>query len=141
LTVQDQYGLEARGQWTVNVAGDSLPPVADAGQNLTANPMSSAELNGAQSSDPAGSSDTYLWTQLSGEPVSLSDPTSPTPTFTVPPDPNQSPLVFMLTVTDGVDQLSATAQCTVTILHAGPGFQTLRPGWSFSNAGGAAQNN
>ncbi|MGC9194859.1 MAG: PKD domain-containing protein [Syntrophobacteraceae bacterium] len=141
LIVQDQYGMEARGQWTVNVAGDSQPPVANAGANVTVNPMSTVELNGAGSSDPAGSSDTYLWTQLSGEPVSLSDPTSATPTFTASADPNQSPLVFMLTVTNGVDQLSATAQCTVTLKNTVPNFPSLRPSWSFASGGGGAQSN
>jgi hypothetical protein len=133
LVVQDQYGLEARGQWTVNVTGDSLPPVANAGANVTVNPMSTVELNGAGSTDPAGSSDTYLWTQLSGEPVSLSDPTSAAPTFTAPADPHQTPLVFMLTVTNSVDQLSGTAQCTVTLKNAGPNLQSLRPSWSFTS--------
>ena len=117
LSVRDQYGLKARGPWTVNVMGDYQPPVANAGANISAFPMSTVTLNGKGSSDPTGSPVTYRWTQISGMPVVLSDPRSPAPTFTAPAlsGVRESQLVFMLTVTSTVDQLSSTAKCTVTI--------------------------
>ena len=131
LSVQDQYGLEARGQWTVNVAVDYQPPVAEAGVNITAAPLSAVTLNGTGSSDPAGSSDTYRWTQISGVPVTLSNPGSPTPTFTAPTSTGHqaSQLVFMLTVTNSQDQLSSTSNCTVTVKSAGPSLPSLGPKW------------
>ena len=117
LNVVDQYGLEARGLWVVNVTGDYQPPAANAGANVTTAPMSSVTLNGAASTDPAGSSDTYRWTQVSGTPVTLSDPTSANPTFTAPTGTSSqgSQLVFQLSVTDTSNQLSSTAECTVSV--------------------------
>jgi hypothetical protein len=47
-------------------------------------------------------------------PVTLSDPSAATPVFTAPSDAGTD-LLFMLTVTDAASQLSATAECTVTI--------------------------
>ncbi|MDR3570565.1 MAG: hypothetical protein P4L43_21275 [Syntrophobacteraceae bacterium] len=141
LSVQDQYGLEARGLWTVNVVGDSQPPVANAGDNLSAVPMSTVTLKGTGSLDPTGSPDTYRWTQISGVPVTLSDPTSAAPTFTAPTwtTDQGAQLVFMLTVTNPVDQLSATAQCTVTVQNTSPVLASVRPNWSFASGFAAAK--
>ena len=134
LSVQDQYGLEARGQWTVNVVGDYQPPVATCGANISAVPMSTVTLDSTGSTDPAGSSDTYRWTQISGVPVTLSDPTSPAPTFTAPAwTGNQgSQLVFMVTVTNSVDQLSSTAQCTVSVRKTSPVAPGVGSKWTFA---------
>jgi hypothetical protein len=79
--------------------------------------MSSVTLNGSGSSDPVNSTDSYRWKQISGAPVTLSDPTAQTPVFTAPAysDAESADLLFMLTVTDATDQLSATAKCAVTI--------------------------
>ena len=134
LSVQDQDGMEARGQWTVNVVGDYQPPVANAGANIIAVPMSTVTLDSTGSTDPAGSSDTYRWTQISGAPVTLSDPTSPAPTFTAPAwtDKQGSQLVFMLTVTNTLDQLSSTAQCTVSVLNTSPISPGVGSKWSFA---------
>ena len=132
LSVQDQYGLQARAQWTVNVVGDYQPPEANAGADITAAPMTTVTLNGTASSDPSGSSDTYRWTQISGVPVTLSDPTSTTPSFKAPSltgDQVSQP-VFMLTVTNSADQLSSTVTCTVTVETASSSSSSLKPSGS-----------
>ncbi len=122
LSVRDQYGLQARGQWTVSVVGDYEPPVADAGADIGTGPGRVVQLNGTGSQDLAGSSDTYRWTQISGVPVSLSDPTSGSPTFRAPDltRGQTSELVFMLTVRNSEDRLSSTSRCTVSVGNPQP---------------------
>lgn len=117
LRVTDHFGLASRDQCTVNVVNVDQPPFADAGQDQTAVTMSSVTLNGSGSSDPVNSTDSYRWKQISGVPVTLSDPTAQSPVFTAPAysDAQSADLLFMLTVTDANDQLSATAKCAVTV--------------------------
>ncbi|XOV87748.1 MAG: Ig-like domain-containing protein [Pseudomonadota bacterium] len=72
--------------------------------------------------DGSGSTDdseivSYLWTQVSGTPVELSDATSSSPTFTAPSFVNVTDaeeLVFELAVTDNLDQTGIT-EAFVTI--------------------------
>ncbi len=118
LQVTDQFGLTMRDQCTVNVVNAEQPPLANAGPNQTAAAMSSVTLDGSGSYDPVNATDSYRWKQISGAPVTLSDPTAETPVFTAPAyvDAQSSELLFMLTVTDASDQLSATAKCVVTIM-------------------------
>jgi hypothetical protein len=60
-------------------------PTADAGGDQTIivhdGNMITVTLNGAGSSDPDAQPLAYLWEQMSGPAVALSDPTSPTPTY------------------------------------------------------------
>ena len=63
---------------------------------------------------------TYAWTQQSGIPVTLSDPSAAKPTFTAPVvSTNGDTLVFQLTVTDS-GQLFSTATTRVTVVHQNP---------------------
>lgn len=57
-------------------------------------------LDGSNSSDPEAGPLAYAWTQIDGPTVTLSDPTSATPTFTTPQVVAPTKLVFDLTVTD-----------------------------------------
>lgn len=98
------------------VISANAPPVADAGTDITGvKPNQDVTLDGTASVDGDGDNITYLWTQISGLPVTLDDPTSPTPTFTVPPGKVEDPWVFELTVSDG----SETSTSTVTVYHQG----------------------
>ena len=46
---------------------------------------------------------TYSWTQISGDTVTLSDTSSPNPTFTAMPGMSDPVLIFELTVSDGIN--------------------------------------
>lgn len=62
----------------------SLDIVADAGPDRIVNENVRISLDGTGSYDPENQPIYYEWTQLSGEPVILSDVTSVTPSFTTP---------------------------------------------------------
>ncbi len=80
------------------------PPVADAGGNQDTVPGTLVTLDGTGSSDPNFDSLTFSWEQVFGPPVALSDPGSPSPTFTAPSDPDMETRTFEfdLTVSDGI---------------------------------------
>ncbi len=101
----------------VDVIVGNLPPVADAGAPQTVDGGSSVVLDASASSDPNGDPLTFLWEQLSGDPVSLSDPTAMMPSFTAP-IPKQT-LTFRVTVTDDSSDFD-TAITTVTIKNHQP---------------------
>ena len=95
------------------------PPVADAGIDQAVDTLSLVTLDGSLSSDPDGDLPlTYLWTQTAGPPVTLSDPTVVTPTFTAPGDPTV--LTFTLTVTDSLGLASAPDTVVITVTNQPP---------------------
>lgn len=80
------------------------PPVADAGEDQYVNEGSGVVLDGTGSYDEDGEDLVFAWSQIQGREVALSDPNSPTPTFTAPLITTSCEvLVFKLTVTDGID--------------------------------------
>ncbi|RJP86590.1 MAG: VWA domain-containing protein [Desulfobacteraceae bacterium] len=90
------------------------PPVANAGSDMSVNEGGLVTLNGSASSasTPDGQL-SFMWAQLSGTAVELSDPQSVSPVFTAPmTGPEGVNLVFELTVTDST---SSSASDTVTI--------------------------
>jgi hypothetical protein len=101
LTVTDVGGLQAVADTLVNVAGDNDFPIADAGDDQTADEKSTITLDGSGSGDPEGENLSYRWSQVAGPSVTLSDPAAEQPTFTAPNvTPNGVLLTFELTVTD-----------------------------------------
>lgn len=89
-------------------------PTADAGPNQTVDEGLSVNLNAMASSDDGTL--TYVWSQLSGTPVSLANNTLSVTSFTAP---NQASgiteeLVFQITVTDN-DGLMDTDQMSVFV--------------------------
>lgn len=101
LTVSDGIG-SATDTVTVLVQNVNHSPTANAGADQTKDEESLVILNGSASSDPDGDPLVYSWTQLSGPAVTLSDPSSPTPSFTAPAvTPEGATLIFELVVSDG----------------------------------------
>lgn len=103
------------------------PPVAFAAlQESSVSIGSTANLSGYNSSDPDNDTLTYSWSQVSGPSVTLSDATSPVPSFTVPAGADTTPLVFSLIVNDGtVDSAADTISITAQISQGGLSFKTV----------------
>ncbi|MBI5526142.1 MAG: hypothetical protein HY897_07385 [Deltaproteobacteria bacterium] len=87
---------------TVRVwAGEGFQaPVADAGNEFTAAPGSTAHLDGTRSSVDPRRAAAFRWEQTGGIAVTLSDPASAAPTFTAPKI--YDTLTFQLSVSDGI---------------------------------------
>ncbi|MFW1677639.1 PKD domain-containing protein [Pontibacter sp. JAM-7] len=101
LTVTDENGLTDSDTITISVS-DNQAPLAAAGSDQTLSQNSLAILDGSLSQDPDGDSISYLWQQIQGPLVSLSDSSSSQPTFTTPilAAGEAATLTFSLTVTD-----------------------------------------
>lgn len=90
-------------------------PIANAGPSSTVQPGSKVVLDGTKSYDPNGDSLSYLWLQLAGgQPVSLSNNNTSTPSFVAPSVTNNMMLTFELVVSDGQAN-SAPAYTYVTV--------------------------
>jgi len=88
------------------------PPVAVATAPSVAIPGQTVTLDASSSTDN-GSIVSYTWQQFGGETVVLDDPTSVSPSFTVPPAPlvefDAQPLQFQLQIEDNTGLTSNTA--------------------------------
>ncbi len=91
LTVTDGLGASSTDLVVVTNVTGSLPPIVNAGADLTAAEGDFVALNGSAD----GLFDNVLWTQIAGATVTLSDPTVLSPVFTMPP--GQNVLTFQLT--------------------------------------------
>jgi Calx-beta domain/PKD domain len=94
------YIGDGTGVGTINDNdGEGDPaPIPNAGPDQTVASGATVSLDGTGSIDPANDPLTYQWTQTSGPAVTLSDPSSATPTFTAPTGP--ATLTFELLVCD-----------------------------------------
>jgi tetratricopeptide (TPR) repeat protein len=94
------------------------PPVANAGTNQIVNENTTVALVGAGiDSDPMNTL-SYLWRQIDGPAVELSNRSSTNPTFTAPTVPSETDLRFFLTVTDNKGAISTPSQVDVTVKAA-----------------------
>ena len=101
LTIADTGTLQARDACIVNVVSQNTPPISYAGPDETVTEGSSVTLDGSGSSDSDDGIVLYLWEQISGTPVTLSDSTAIQPTFTALRATEESaPLELILTVKD-----------------------------------------
>ena len=111
VTATDPFGFEREQTITYSIAGNSEPTVdAGADQDVASNTL--ITLSGSATDPDAGQLVSYLWEQVSGPAVTLSDtddPFSTVTTFTSPPGP--ATLVFRLRADDGF----ATGEDTVTV--------------------------
>lgn len=118
LTVTDIGGLQSTDTVIVNVSFVNKPPQADAGPDQTVKPGQIVTLNGLNSTDPEDEIGSYLWTQLGGLPVTLSNPRTPEATITTPDvGPSGSSLIFQLTVTDK-GGLQSTEICIINVVQS-----------------------
>ncbi len=133
LTVTDAGGLKSQDNCIVNVSWKNEAPVADAGTDQAAGSGDVVTLNGGNSSDPDDGIASYRWTQLSGAPVVLSDPTAAAPVFTAPQVTAATVLEFQLTVTDR-GGLQSSDGCSVTVSPTEEEYDTveysLNKGWN-----------
>jgi hypothetical protein len=118
-TVNEQ-GFASRDRTLVNALSQDIVPVAAAGPDQTVVTGSTVVLDAANSTDANGGILAYIWTQIDGPFVQLSNPLAPNPTFTAPG--RAASLAFRVTVTDLYGQ-SAQAVCIVNVNDGTP----LRP--------------
>jgi PKD repeat protein len=101
LTVTDHNGFQSADSCVVNVTWLNEPPQANAGLDQTVTEGTVVTLDGSVSTDSDDGIASHLWTQVEGDPVSISDPTSAVMIFTAPKaDLNGKNLKFKLTVKD-----------------------------------------
>ncbi|MFZ0931981.1 MAG: PKD domain-containing protein [Syntrophobacteraceae bacterium] len=135
LTVKDVNGLQSTDTCIVNVVTNRMPPVANAGPDQTVNEGTTVTLNGSKSTYPNKAALSYLWQQIDGPAVTLSNPASAQPDFAAPQVVSGAvSMRFKLTVTDAYG-LESTDVCfvNVTLSDAAPdavagATQTVAPG-------------
>jgi large repetitive protein len=121
LTVSDGQASSAPAGVTVAVEDVNRAPTASAGATQAADEGATVTLDGSGSSDPdAGATLSFLWTQLAGPAVTLSDPTAVAPTFTAPAVDAGAVLTFRLAVGDGAAGASATVDVLVRDVNHPP---------------------
>lgn len=92
----------------------NLPPVANPGSNQIVEGAEVVTLDGSGSIDSDGSIVSYLWEQVSGTTVTLTNANSAIASFVAPTVTETSSWVFSLTVTDD-DDATGTNAVTVTV--------------------------
>ena len=111
LTVTDDGGATAADETAVTV---NARPTADAGADQTVDEHQRVQLTG-KGEDRDGTLESYGWTQLSGPPVELDDPSAASIGFDAPSYVDgESELVFRLTVTDNRGS-TASDETTVSV--------------------------
>ena len=150
LTVKDKNGLQSSDTCIVNVASAAVAATvatANAGPDQTVNEGTTITLDASNSTDNAGTSTdnaetmvtlsgsnstapnngalSYLWQQIDGPAVALSDPTAPQLTFEAPQVGSGAvSMRFRLTVTNK-DGLKSTDTCFVNVTMADAGPQAV----------------
>jgi hypothetical protein len=100
FTAKDSAGTTANCTAKVTVVANGSP-TANAGPDqdlISTSGIVTVTLNGTGSGDPDGQTITYLWQQISGPAVTLSNPASSSPSFSQPNDAQWRE--FQLTVGD-----------------------------------------
>jgi hypothetical protein len=121
LTVTDKNGVQSTAACNVNVVTSSadMPLTANAGPDQTVSAATIVTLDGSESSTSSGDIFSYLWQQIDGPTVSLSNSTSSQATFTAPQTATgDTSMSFMLTVTDSYG-FKSTDICFVNVSLTG----------------------
>ncbi|MGD2029767.1 MAG: PKD domain-containing protein [Desulfobacterales bacterium] len=116
LTVTDAGGLFDTDSCVVNITWQNQPPTAVVTPDYTETTEGTlVTLDGSASTDPDDGIGSYLWSQVEGDPVSLTDSTSSITSFTTPKsDSFGKNLKFKLTVKD-FGGLKGTADSAVYV--------------------------
>ena len=119
LTVTDHSGFTDLTPDDVVITITNQAPISNAGPDQRVNRLSIVTLSGSVI-DPDGDYPlVYRWTQTSGTPVTISDPTSLSPTFLAPANPVV--LTFSLAVTDNLGKPDPTPDTVViTVINQEP---------------------
>ena len=119
LVVSDPWESGAPADVTVTVRNTvNEAPVADAGNDVSANEGDAVTLYGTGSSDPNGDALTFLWSVQDGLTVSFDDPTAAVAAFVAPAVGADQVIVIKLVVNDGQAN-SAPDLVTVTVRDQG----------------------
>jgi len=109
------------GTITVLGTGNENPLTADAGEDQTVEGGELVQLAGTGSGgDPEVASLSYLWTQIGGPTITLSDPTLSNPTFLAPIGLTNSQITLELSVFDGTTTATDTVAVAVNADNAAP---------------------
>jgi len=120
LTVTDTGGLKNTDSCIVNITRLNDPPKAIITPDYTEAPEgTSVTMDGRASTDSDDGIASYQWSQVEGDPVSLSDPTSPVAKFTAPETySNGKNIKLKLTVKDH-GGLQGSADSSVYVIPKG----------------------
>ena len=111
LVVTDNEMANDADTIIVTVVNTNISPLADAGTNQSVGFNQVVTLDGSGSSDPDGTIESYLWSQISGTNAALGTPNEAITTLTSPAEENI--LVFSLSITD---ELGGTDRDTISVL-------------------------
>ncbi|MBW1867837.1 MAG: fibronectin type III domain-containing protein [Deltaproteobacteria bacterium] len=116
-TAYSVYGDESGFSAEIShfVPAGELPPVADAGPDQIVDEGATVILDESNSTDPNNDIDSYLWEQVDGPTVELSNPVDGKMSFIAPDvGPDGASLTFRLTVTD-THGLQSQDSCVVNV--------------------------
>ncbi len=107
------------------LGGTNHAPVVNAGPDQTVKQGVQVTLDGSGSKDPEGNTVKFMWTQIAGATVNLSDPTAAKPVFSTPTGLVAGDrLVFQLVASDGQAQ---SLRDLVTVVVQPPACNNIAP--------------
>jgi len=138
LRAEDTNRAHAEDTCTITVSNTdgSLPPAANAGSDQTVDEETVVDLSGSATDPNSAGISRYLWTQLSGPTVTLSNATSTDASFTAPNVDTTTTMTFRFRA-DYDDGDSATDTCTITVSNTDGSTAPVQPPPTYSsNSGG-----
>ncbi|MBI5895904.1 MAG: hypothetical protein HZB24_07860, partial [Desulfobacterales bacterium] len=127
LTITDNGGLQDSDTCMVTIEWENAQPVADAGDDRQIDEGVETTLDGSASMDPDDGIASYVWKQIEGTPVTLSDAGAINPVFMAPQVAAAGEtMTFQLTVTD-MSGLQSVDSCQVFVQDITPVVDTVPP--------------
>ena len=111
LVVIDDQSASDSDTITISIVNTNINPIAVAGGDQVVGVSELVTLDGSASTDPDGAISSYLWSQISGQAVTLSATNEATTTFTSPTQ--EDILVFKLLVSD---EFGGASSDTVSVI-------------------------